>query len=129
MQFFKYVLNIDVIAVIFGDITVPNLSPDVLKTPAPIAVIKEEVFNISNNLYSYQDAKAVCKAMGSRLATYDEIEDAYNFVNNQTENERNQISQLYQKIFLYWINPINDTFKLNPKKPLYVNNSGNSQGN
>jgi hypothetical protein len=78
VQFFKYVLNIDVIAVIFGDITLPNLSPDVLKAPAPIAVIKEEVFNISNNLYSYQDAKAVCKAMGSRLATYDEIEDAYN---------------------------------------------------
>ena len=78
VQFFKYVLNIDVIGVIFGDITVPNLNLDDPKSTKTIAAIKEEVFNISNNLYSYQDAKAVCKAMGSRLATYDEIEDAYN---------------------------------------------------
>jgi hypothetical protein len=38
----------------------------------------EEVFNISNNLYTYDDAQAVCAAYGARLATYDEIEDAYN---------------------------------------------------
>ena len=79
VQFFKYVLNIDVIGVIFGDITVPNLNPASNDPkPKPMGAIKEEVFNISNNLYSYEDAKAVCKAMGSRLASYDEIEDAYN---------------------------------------------------
>ena len=38
----------------------------------------DEVFNISNNLYSYDDAKAVCSAYGARLANYKEIEDAYN---------------------------------------------------
>ena len=38
---------------------------------------KDEVFNISNNLYTYDDARAVCSAFGARLATYDEIEDAY----------------------------------------------------
>ena len=38
---------------------------------------KKEVFNISNNLYTYDDAQAVCKAFDSRLATYDEIESAY----------------------------------------------------
>jgi len=37
-----------------------------------------EVFNISNNLYTYEDAKAVCSAYGARLATYDEVEEAYN---------------------------------------------------
>jgi hypothetical protein len=37
-----------------------------------------EVFNISNNLYTYEDAKAVCTAYGARLATYGEVEDAYN---------------------------------------------------
>uniref|UniRef100_A0A6C0CMD9 Link domain-containing protein n=1 Tax=viral metagenome TaxID=1070528 RepID=A0A6C0CMD9_9ZZZZ len=37
-----------------------------------------EVFNISNNLYNYEDAQAVCKTFDSRLATYDEIESAYN---------------------------------------------------
>jgi hypothetical protein len=38
----------------------------------------EEVFNISNNLYTYDDAKDICKAFDARLATYDEIEDSYN---------------------------------------------------
>jgi len=77
IQFFKYVLKIDIVAVIFGDEPLPDFTPE--STDASNNVVsKEEVFNISNNLYSYEDAKAVCKAMGSRLATYDEIEDAYN---------------------------------------------------
>lgn len=38
---------------------------------------KNEVFNISNNIYSYDDAKSVCSVFGARLANYDEIEDAY----------------------------------------------------
>ena len=37
-----------------------------------------EVFNVSNNLYTYEDAKAVCKAMDAELATYDQVEKAYN---------------------------------------------------
>ena len=39
---------------------------------------KDEVFNISNNLYTYHDAPAVCSIYGARVATYDEVEDAYN---------------------------------------------------
>lgn len=39
---------------------------------------QSEVFNISNNLYTYDDAQAICAAYGSNLATYDQIEDAYN---------------------------------------------------
>ena len=38
----------------------------------------KQVFNISDNKFTYTDAKAVCKAYGARLATYKEIEDAYN---------------------------------------------------
>lgn len=79
IQFFKYVLKIDVIGVIFGDITIPDLKTVSETTKiSTIGAVKDEVYNISNNLYSYEDAKAVCKAMGSRLATYDEVEDAYN---------------------------------------------------
>lgn len=37
-----------------------------------------EVFNISSNVYSYEDAADVCSVFGTRLATYDEIEKAYN---------------------------------------------------
>jgi len=38
---------------------------------------KEQVFNIPGNYYDYSNAKAVCNAYGSRLAKYDEIENAY----------------------------------------------------
>jgi hypothetical protein len=37
-----------------------------------------EVFNISNNLYTYDDSQAICAAYGAKLATYDQIEDTYN---------------------------------------------------
>ena len=37
-----------------------------------------EVFHISDNKYNYDDARAVCKAFNSRLATYDEVEHSYN---------------------------------------------------
>ena len=39
---------------------------------------KKDVFNISNNLYTYEDAQAICSAYGAELATYDQIESAYN---------------------------------------------------
>lgn len=38
----------------------------------------DEVFNIGNNLYTYEDAQHVCTAYGARLANYEEIEDSYN---------------------------------------------------
>jgi len=41
-------------------------------------VQKDEVFNISNNLYTYDDAQAICSSYGAKIATYDQIEDAYN---------------------------------------------------
>ena len=74
IQFFKYVLKIDIVNVLFG-------MESLFKTkdapaPAPSAP-SNEVFNVSNNLYTYEDAKAVCRAMGSRMATYDEIEASY----------------------------------------------------
>ena len=47
------------------------------KTEDKKEVIKDEVFNISNNLFTFEDADKVCKSFDARLATYDEIEDAY----------------------------------------------------
>ena len=40
--------------------------------------IENEVFNVSNNKYNYEDAQAVCSSFGAKLATYDQIEAAYN---------------------------------------------------
>ena len=51
-----------------------DLSSNVITTPKS----KDEVFHVSNNLYSYDDAQSICSSFGSRLATYDEIEKAYN---------------------------------------------------
>ena len=48
------------------------------ETPVPEITIEKQVFNVPDNKYTYQDAKALCSAYGSRLATYEEIESAYN---------------------------------------------------
>jgi hypothetical protein len=36
-----------------------------------------EVFNIGENVYAYDDAEAVCLAHGAKLATYDQMIEAY----------------------------------------------------
>jgi len=36
-----------------------------------------EVFHVESNTYSYDEAKNVCELLGSRLATYEEVERAY----------------------------------------------------
>jgi hypothetical protein len=48
--------------------------------PAPVPEIKfkKQVFNVPGNYYTYDNAKALCTAYGSDLATYDQIEKAYN---------------------------------------------------
>tara|TARA_A100001035_G_scaffold279918_1_gene283016 strand:- start:6082 stop:6912 length:831 start_codon:yes stop_codon:yes gene_type:complete len=40
--------------------------------------LKKEVFHIPGNKYTYEDAKAIAKSLNSRLATYKEVEEAYN---------------------------------------------------
>ena len=37
-----------------------------------------EVFNIPKNIYTYTQAKDVCSSLNARLATYNEVEEAYN---------------------------------------------------
>lgn len=37
-----------------------------------------EVFHLPSNIFTYDEAKEVCKSLNARLATYDEIEKAYN---------------------------------------------------
>ena len=46
--------------------------------PVPEITIKKQVFHVPGNKYTYDDASALCKAYGSRLATYDEVENSYN---------------------------------------------------
>jgi hypothetical protein len=44
----------------------------------PKIMLKEQVFHLPENKYNYEDAKAICKAYGSRMATYDDMSKAYN---------------------------------------------------
>lgn len=39
---------------------------------------EDEVFNISTNSFTYEDAEAVCSIYDAELATYDQVEEAYN---------------------------------------------------
>ena len=83
IQFFKYIFKIDIVGVLFGDVDWASLfetkktDDAVVDASGSTVSSNVEVFNVSNNLYNYEDAKAVCRAMGSRLATYDEIEASY----------------------------------------------------
>lgn len=38
---------------------------------------RNEVFNVSKNIYTYADAPAVCAALGGELATYEQVKEAY----------------------------------------------------
>lgn len=39
---------------------------------------QNEVFNIAGNHFTYEDAQTICSAYDSKIATYDQIEEAYN---------------------------------------------------
>jgi hypothetical protein len=43
----------------------------------PTIKFKKQVFNIPGNYYNYPDAKALCQAYDSKLATYKQVEDSY----------------------------------------------------
>ena len=47
-------------------------------TPVPEIKFKKQVFNIPGNYYNYENAKAVCQAYGAQLASYEQVEKAYN---------------------------------------------------
>ena len=51
---------------------------DVAATSVPELTFKKQVYHIPNNKYTYDDAKAICRAYSGRLATYNEVEEAYN---------------------------------------------------
>ena len=57
----------------------PSMNVNVGKPPAKSSSSSSsgEVFHIPNNIYTYEEGKALCKAYDSKLATYDQIENAY----------------------------------------------------
>jgi hypothetical protein len=80
----QYFFSINVTAYVQGLFT-PKTTVDIVvdqstyqPTPVPEIKFRKQVFNIPGNYYSYDNAKALCSAYGAELATYDQIEKAYN---------------------------------------------------
>lgn len=51
---------------------------DALGSLKSLVPARKEVFNVSRNIYKYSDAPAVCAALGADLATYEQVQDAFN---------------------------------------------------
>jgi len=89
LNMFKYFFNIDIKASLVDifskepelDIEINRLGSSLMATDGLLktdgAGIDDEVFNISDNVYTYSDAKGICGAFGGRLANYFDIEKAY----------------------------------------------------
>ena len=45
--------------------------------PVPEIKIKRQVFHVPDNKYTYDDAKAICKAYGARMANYSDMKKAH----------------------------------------------------
>ncbi len=80
---FQYFFNVNITAYI-TDVFSNKPKIDILVDqsnyqPAPVPTIKfkKQVFNIPGNYYNYENAKALCKSYGAKLATYKQIEDSY----------------------------------------------------
>jgi hypothetical protein len=88
VDFCKYILGVSILDVLTDTWSTIPITPvtsiDISGNITNIVDISgnqegdDEVFNIRNNLYTYDDAKAICKSYGARLATYDDIEKSYN---------------------------------------------------
>ena len=82
---FQYFFSINVSAYINGlftpktqvDIIVDQSSYQPQPSTVPEIKFRKQVFNIPGNYYSYDNAKAICQAYGSELATYNQIEKSY----------------------------------------------------
>ena len=80
---FQYFFNVNITAGIKDIFTdKPKVDLTIQQEPdenvVPELKLVKEVYNIPNNEYKYDDAKAICQAYGGSLATYKQVEDAYN---------------------------------------------------
>ncbi len=83
----NYFLNVDIITSIKNlfsgepeiDITVERETEGQITGSSSVPELKfeKQVYHIPGNKYTFDDARAVCKAYGNRLANYKEIENAY----------------------------------------------------
>lgn len=89
LNMFKYFFNIDIKASLVDifskepelDIEINKLGSSLMSADSLLKTdgtgVGDEIFNISDNVYTYSDAKGICGAFGGRLANYFDIEKAY----------------------------------------------------
>lgn len=59
--------------------TTTTTNGGIVSSPSQVTCEPEkQVFNVSNNLYNYEEAQKVCAAFDASLATYNQVEAAYN---------------------------------------------------
>ena len=80
---FQYFFNVNITAAVKDIFTdKPKVDLTIQQEPdenvVPELKIVKEVYNIPDNKYSYDDAKAICQAYGGGLATYNQVESSYN---------------------------------------------------
>ena len=83
----NYFLNVNIITSIKNlfsgepeiDITVERETEEQIRGSSSVQELKfeKQVYHIPGNKYTFDNARAVCKAYGNRLANYKEIENAY----------------------------------------------------
>ena len=75
----SYIFGIDIIKTLkslFGYYDELYISPE--DDPiVPRIMLKNQVFHLPDNKYTFEDSKAICKAYDARLATHEEMDDAY----------------------------------------------------
>ena len=79
---FQYFFNVNFTASIKDIFTdKPKIDLSIQEPPSenviPELKLKKEVYNIPSNNYTYDDSKAICQAYGGKLASYNQVEDAY----------------------------------------------------
>ena len=72
------VIMIIIFKVFFEDKVRQLILGDIYIKPEPeVPVQLEEVYNVGNNIYTYDEAQQVCNTLNAKLATHDQVVHAY----------------------------------------------------
>jgi hypothetical protein len=77
MGYFKVNYSSGEVDISFFEKTPSPSPPTSLIPPKAMSLEEKEVFYVSGNEYTYDEASAVCAAYDAELATYDQVNDAY----------------------------------------------------
>jgi hypothetical protein len=75
----SYIFGIDLVQTlnVFFNANESDFSGEEVAEDGIKIILNDQVFHLPENKYTYDDAKAVCKAYGARLATYEDLSKAY----------------------------------------------------